>query len=608
MHNVVFVSNMHSTIPDRLADVRHKMYRDGIDWLYIPTADPHASEYLPAHFAYREYLSGFDGSAGALLICQDLAYLFTDSRYFIQAHDQLAGTGIILQKDGQDAPVLEMLEKVLRAGQCIGVPFWMLSQSLYERLSSQGKVRDVDLDAYWTTRPGVPMSPLYLHNEAFCDQDAADKLERIRNALTKTDADAHLISTLGDIAYLTNVRASDVEYNPFFLAHFVIAKTSAVLYLDASRIDNISDKVRAHLSALGISLQTFECLEVDLKHLGKVWYDPDTTVRALSQHIAKAHTATSPVPAMKAQKTPRALNHLKDAMLQDGIALAYAFARIDECIARQMPFSELEVGNWLYEARASRMHFVGESFATIAGFNENGARPHYQATQTSHAMIEGAGLLLIDSGAQYQNGTTDITRMVKVGDITPAQRQDLTLVMRAHIALARATFPDGVHGAVLDGICRAPMWQRGQDFLHGTGHGVGYFLGVHEGPVSISYFAAHQAGKAVHAGMVLSNEPALYRVKGEITQDGQRLDVGYGIRLENLMAVIQAPNTPGFLCFETLTLFPFDSALFDANTMTTDEIAWLNAYNAWVYDTLKEHLDAKTRAFLGRLCIPLANK
>lgn len=584
-----------NTIPERLALLRAALRHDDCDACLVLSADPHLSEYLPAHWQVREWLSGFTGSAGNLLVTADAAALWTDSRYWEQAQAQLDGTGIELMRLGGGAPGMADWLAGRQASGRLAVDGRTLSLASWRRLVDDLDAHDWQLltrfngiDQAWSARPALPVSPVIEHALAWAVEPRADKLLRVRAAMREQGARWHLLSTLDDIAWLFNLRGSDVDYNPVFLAHALIGEQGeAQLFVEASKI---GAEVRESLQADGVSLQPYDAIGAALERLADdLLLDPAGVVVDLAGRLPDAVEsieAPNPSRLFKACKLPAQQAHIRQAMEQDGAALCEFFAWFDTALTQGLPMTELTVDERLTAARARRPGFVSLSFPTIAGFNANGAMPHYRALPEAHAQIVGDGLLLIDSGAQFLGGTTDITRVVPIGSPSAAQKRDFTLVLKGMIALSRARFPKGASGQALDVLARMPLWEHGLDYGHGTGHGVGYFLNVHEGPQSISWRAPTQVPLA--AGMVTSNEPGLYR-------PGQ-----WGIRIENLVLAVEAGKTEfgDFLAFETLTLCPIDTRCIDLDLMCADEIAWLDAYHLEVRQRLAPLVQGATLAWL----------
>ena len=599
---------MTNPVPARLAALRAAMQQQGVAAVLVPSADPHLSEYLPEHWQARAWLSGFTGSAGTLIVSREHAGLWTDSRYFSQAEQQLAGSGVTLMKlrVPHTPEHLEWLKQHLHRGDVLAVAgdsVAVTTQRQIERsLADGGASLRTDLDLpgmIWTDRPALPQAPVTAHDSAYVDVTRGEKFSRLRKAMHKLGATHHLLSSLDDIAWLTNLRGSDVECNPVFLAHLLVqADGRATLFVNRAKL---SDTLVAALAADGIAIADYASITSTLQELGAADHlllDSGRVVSAIAAAIppaAKRIEAANPSTAFKAIKTAAELDHIREVMRRDGAALVRGFRRLEQRLAAGMSLTELDVDALLYEERSAQPGYVGESFATIAGYQANGALPHYRATPESHSKLQAKGLLLIDSGGQYLGGTTDITRVLALGDTTAEQRRDATLVMKGMIALARARFPKGASGPQLDALARAPLWASGMDYGHGTGHGVGYFLNVHEGPHSIRAPVAGGALVPLEPGMISSIEPGLYK-------PGR-----HGIRHENLVVVVEADSTEfgEFLAFETLTMCPFDRRALQADLLNPEERAWLDDYHASVRAALGPLLEDADLEWLHRHCAPL---
>ncbi|CAM2149859.1 Xaa-Pro aminopeptidase [Pararobbsia alpina] len=586
-------------VQHRLEALRGAMRDAGVDAVIVPSSDPHISEYLPGRWQGREWLSGFTGSVGTLIVTHDFAGLWVDGRYWVQAEAQLAGTGIQMMKImvGQANGHIDWLAANLPDRARVGVDGTVLglasARALIDALSPRGieLVADIDLLApIWPDRPALPAAAVYEHDPAFAPISRADKLAHVRRAMRDAGAQWHLVSTLDDLAWIFNLRGADVNYNPVFVAHALIGLDSATLFIDSRKV---GAGVEQSLKRDGVALASYDTLAAALCALppdGTLLIDPRRVtygVLAAAPGSMKQITAVNPSTFAKSRKTEAEAQHVRAAMEQDGAALCEFFAWFDRVVNRER-ITELTIDDEITAARARRPGYTCPSFATIAAFNANGAMPHYRALESSHAVIEGDGLLLIDSGGQYVGGTTDITRVVPVGTPSDAQKRDFTTVLRGTIALSRTTFPRGIKSPLLDAIARAPIWQSGADYTHGTGHGVGYFLNVHEGPQVISYYAAPEAHTAMEAGMITSIEPGIYR-PGE-----------WGIRIENLVLNVDAGKTAfgEFLRFETLTLCPIDTRCIERTLMTAEDIAWLNAYHETVRTRLLPHVEGDAKAWL----------
>lgn len=597
-----------SVFTSRLEQLRAAMLAAQIDAYVVLSSDPHLSEYLPEHYQNRAWLSGFNGSAGSLLITADFAGLWADSRYWVQAEADLAGGGIELMRWG-DATVPEMTDWVaqhLDAGQTVaydGQVVALAQAKQWQHIAAQHGLQLVEhadlFTAIWVDRPALPAAPLYVHGAPFGVRSVQDNIAAIRAEMAEAGASSHLLSSLDDVAWVLNLRGSDVSYNPVFLAHLLISLDEVVLFIDQSKL---TAQVVHHLFQNDIAVQPYGQLGAALQQLTastSLLINPATVtvgVIAAAQH-ARLVESPNPSTLMKACKNEAELAHIRQTMEFDGAALCEFFAWFESTIT-QRGITELEVDEQITAARARQPHFVSPSFGTIAAFGPNGAMPHYQATEQAHAVIEGDGLLLIDSGGQYLGGTTDITRVVAVGAPTAAQKRDYTLVLKSHIALAQAVFAKGITGQQLDILARTPLWQEGLDFGHGTGHGVGYFLNVHEGPQSISWRTrAGSQPVAMRLGMITSNEPGLYR-------DGQ-----WGVRIENLVACVPHLHNEfvELYAFESLTLCPIDSRCIEVSLLTESEIAWLNNYHEQLYQRLQPYVQDEALAWLEQNTKPVGS-
>ena len=593
----------------RLADLRAALARHGADALLVPSSDPHLSEYLPGRWQGREWLSGFTGSMGTLVVTATEAALFADSRYWEQAEAQLAGSGIALEKIPTGASTLHVDwlaahaprgGLVMADGAVLGLG---AAQQLARTLDAAGvRLRtDADLLAeIWHDRPALPAAAVFSHAPPHAVRPRAERLAEVRAAMARQGASHHLVSTVDDVAWITSLRGSDVDYNPVFLAHLLVDADAATLFVGAGKVP---DALARELAADGIVLADYARAGDALAALpagAVLLVDPRRVTWGLRQRVPEAVRvveATNPSTLAKSRKNAQEAAFIREAMAEDGAAMCAFYAWFEAALARGERLSELTVDEALTAERAKRAGFVGPSFSTIAGFNANGALPHYRATPEAFSWIEGDGLLLIDSGGQYLGGTTDITRVWPIGRITAAQRRDFTHVLRGTMALSRARFPRGTPGPMLDAIAREPLWAAGLDYGHGTGHGVGYFLAVHEGPQTISR-AVVEPQMAIEPGMVTSIEPGVYR-------PGR-----WGVRIENLVLAVPAatPEDGGFgemLEFETLTLCPIDARCIDRALLRPDEVAWLDRYHATVRERLSPRLSGAARDWLEARTAPL---
>ena len=601
-----------SPIPARLAALRQALVRHDLAAVLVPSSDPHLSEYLPERWQGRVHFSGFTGSMGTLVVTRDRAAVFADSRYWTQAEAELAGTTVELVKipTGAATHHIDWLTATLSSGQTLAVDAAVLGLAAAQMLAGAlqrhgiGLRTDLDLMAEaWPERPGLPAAPVREHLAPHAAVPRAERLAAVRAGLARHRASHHLVSTVDDIAWITSLRGADVDYNPVFLAHLLIGPQRATLFVAAGKVDAA---LAARLAADGIDLADYAEAAPALAALpadAVLLVDPKRITLGLREAVpavVPVVEAINPSTLAKSRKTPAEAAFIREAMEKDGAAMCRFYAWLEAALGREA-ISELTIDERLTAERAREDGFVSLSFPTIAGFNANGAMPHYRATPESFAEIStpdglvAEGLLLIDSGAQYLGGTTDITRVWPIGTPSAAQKADFTRVLKGTMALSRARFPAGTLSPHLDALARAPLWEAGLDFGHGTGHGVGYFLNVHEGPQSISR-AMPDASMAMHPGMITSIEPGLYR-------DGR-----WGIRIENLVLNISVgtPDEFGeYLAFETLTLCPIDSRCLELSLLRADELQWLNDYHAEVRRRLAPRLDGAALDWLLRRTEPV---
>ena len=595
----------------RIERIQELLREQGAAAVVIPSSDPHLSEYLPERWQSRQWASGFTGSMATLVVTAERAALFADSRYWVQAEQQLAGSGIELVRIAIPAAPqhIDWLCAHVARGGTVAVDGNVIglaaARQLGDALARCGIALRSDLDVValaWPERPAPPASAVYEHVAPEAPHPRAAKLAQVRAAMTTAGASHHLISTVDDIAWLLNLRGADVGYNPVFLAHLLLERDAATLFIGAGKIDRALER---SLAGDGVAVAAYDAVAARLAALpadAALLVDPKrTTLGLVAGSSARRIEAINPSTLAKSKKSEAEAAHVRRAMVEDGIAMCEFYAWFEAELAdpkRKQAITELTIDAGLTEARARRPGYVGPSFATIAAFNANGAMPHYRATPESHAVIAGDGLLLIDSGAQYRGGTTDITRMWPIGRISEAQRRDVTLVLRGTMALSRARFPRGTLSPMLDAIARVPLWEHGLDYGHGTGHGVGYFLNVHEGPQTISRVIA-EPSMAMEPGMITSVEPGVYRA-------GR-----WGVRVENLVLNVPAASLRDqtefgeFLEFETLTLCPIDTRCIDPSLLRGDEIAWLNSYHATVAERLAPGLSGAALAWLRERTRPI---
>ena len=587
-------------IKERLALLRQELQRERLSAYIFPTADPHQSEYTADHWKGREWISGFNGSAGTAVVTLTSAALWTDSRYFIAAAEQLEGTEFQLMKlkvDGTPT-IAEWLGKELTdaTDKSVGIDGMTASIATVEELIGDlrqqgGLMLQTNFDVLariWNNRPSIPLNPIEIQPLALTGEDAQSKLTRIRKALREQHADGMLMAQLDDIAWTLNLRGSDVHCNPVFVSYLLIASQRVTLYINKEKV---TADVQRYLADNGIEVAPYEDVAKGLRDYFEynILLDPDevnyTLMKAVKREVVRG---TSPVPLMKAVKTEAEQEGFRKAMVRDGVAMVRFLKWLEEN-PRQ---TEVSVADKLETLRSEQPLYKGLSFDTIAGYEAHSAIVHYEATAETDVPLEQKGFLLLDSGAQYQDGTTDITRTIAMGPLTDEQKKVYTLVLKGHIDLQMLRFPDGATGTQLDAIARQPLWQHGLNFLHGTGHGVGSYLNVHEGPHQIRM---EWKPAKMRAGMTVTDEPGIY------------LEGRFGVRIENTLLVVPAGETEcgKFLGFETLTLCPIDVKPIIVEMLTADERQWLNDYHAMVFNRLKNSLNGEEKAWLAVATAPI---
>ena len=589
-------------IRERLALLREELRREHLSAFIFPTSDPHNSEYTADHWKGREWISGFTGSAGIAVVTLKSAALWTDSRYFIQAEEQLKGTEFQLMKRKVDGTptIREWISGELTdmRDKGIGVDGSVTSVADVEQLKEEVKRRggitvrtNFDpLQRIWKGRPAIPQNPVVIQPIEFAGEEAKSKIHRIRQALRKLHADGMLVVALDEIAWTLNLRGSDVHCNPVFVSYLLIASNKTTLYINKEKV---SDEVLSYLKSQDVEVAEYTEIVQGLKDYFEynILLDPDevcyTLYQQVTRHIVRE---TSPIPALKAIKNERELSGFRSAMLRDGIALVKFLKWLDERIGKEK-LTEISVSDKLESLRAEQPLYRGLSFDTIAGYEEHGAIVHYEATPETDVELQAKGLLLIDSGAQYQDGTTDITRTIALGPLTEEQRRVYTLVLKGHLQLQNLHFPDGASGTQLDAVARQDLWKAGLNYLHGTGHGVGSYLNVHEGPHQIRM---EWRPAKLREGMTVTDEPGVY------------LEGRFGVRIENVLLVVPADKTEcgQFLKFSPLTLCPIDLSPVIKEMMTPEEIQWLNDYHSMVYERLSPYLDEAEKAWLRQSTTP----
>ena len=576
-------------IVDRLRAFRARMDEENMAVVIVPTADSHASEYLADHFKTRQWLSGFTGSAGTLVVGREEAALFTDGRYFIQAERQIAGTGITLMRSGTaGVPTVEQYVcSLAKAGESCGVDFSVISSHFAADMSDMLAGREIALrdtgdwfETLWTDRPAMPTDPVYLLEEKYTGMSVSAKLAAIREVMAKAGADMHVVNVLDDIAWTLNVRGSDVHCTPVVMSYLLIGREDAIWFVDTQKV---SESVREALFSEGVYLREYGEITAALEAI-----EPGTSVmvdgRKLTANLCAALADTNiiqhenPAFRLKAIKNDVELDNLRAAHVKDGLAVTRLMYWLKQN-AGKAPMDELSVTDRLLALRQEQEHFISTSFDTICAYRENAAMMHYKATEDSSATIEAKDLLLIDSGAQYLEGTTDITRTFAMGEVDKEQKEHFTAVLCGMLNLQNAKFLHGVTGIGLDILARGPMWDLGIDYRCGTGHGVGYLLSVHEGPNAFRWYKSPTRNEdtVMEAGMVTTDEPGIY------------IEGSHGIRIENELVCkkLEMNEYGQFMGFEAITCAPIDLDAVIPEQMTARQRGWLNAYHAFVLEKLE---------------------
>lgn len=580
---------MKEEIAQRLSNLREIMQREHLDAFIFPSTDPHNSEYVPDRWKGREWISGFNGSAGTAVVTMHAAALWTDSRYFIAAEQQLAGTEFVLMRErvAGTPTISEWLGKVLSDinGATVGVDGMVNTAADVEALISDlrqlgGITVRTNFDplaVIWTNQPSIPVTPIEVHSLEYAGESTTSKLSRIRMALRSLHADGMLVSALDDIAWTLNLRGSDVHCNPVFVSYLLIDTKTTTLFINDEKL---TPEVRAYLTAQGVQTAPYNHIKEALRNYDEynILLDPNAISYTLFKQVRTQEVvrASSPIPAMKAIKNEIEVEGFRRAMIRDGVALVKFLRWLQTAVTKGQE-TEVSVAEKLTALRAEQPLFRGISFDTIAGYEAHGAIVHYEATPETDAPLKPHGFLLLDSGAQYQDGTTDITRTIALGELTEEQREVYTLVLKGHIQLELAKFPSGASGTQIDALAREAMWRKGFNFLHGTGHGVGSFLNVHEGPhqIRMEYRPA-----PLLPFMTVTDEPGLY------------LEGKFGVRIENILLIKPYMTTAfgEFLQMEPLTLCPIDTAPIVREMLLNEEVEWLNGYHQYVFDKLSPYL------------------
>lgn len=593
---------MQNPVIERIAALRKEMNEAGVKAVVLPRTDAHLSEYISAHWHIVRYLSGFTGSAGTMVVTDKEALLWVDSRYFLQGAQQIEGTGIILMKDGlPDTPsIVGYLCENLSKDDKVGINGMLMSidetAALRSRLNAAGIELDVDfdpIDRIWADRPALPSDKIFIHDEKYAGESAASKMARILDSAKAQGAQAYFTSALDEIAWILNIRSNDVPCNPVATSFLYVAPSGSTLFVDEAKL---TPEVKAYLAQAGVDTAPYASVLSALAALPagvKVLLSGSRASGAIAHVLEGRYVkGDSPVALPKAIKNDVQIAGIRQAHLRDGVAMVRSLMEIERTVAAGERLTEMDVADILLRHRSKGDLYFDLSFESICGFGANGAIVHYTADETSNTVITKGNLLLIDSGANYLDGTTDITRTIAIGEPSADMRHDFTLVMKGHIAIATSVYPEGTRGAQLDALARMPLWKEGKSYLHGTGHGVGHFLNVHEGPQSIRL---NDTLAPLTPGMLTSNEPGVY------------LADRYGIRCENLVLTIPYEETEfgKFYAFETITLCPFDRSLFDTSIMSAEEIRWVDDYHRTVYDRLAPLMEADERQWLAAATAPL---
>lgn len=592
---------MKQTIQERLTILRQVMKEQGIHAFIFPSSDPHNSEYVAEHWKGREWISGFNGSAGTAVVTLKHAALWTDSRYFIAAAEQLAGTEYLLMKDRlPDTPsISEWIAQELSdyESPVVGVDGTVNTYAylceLINELNIATFVTNLDpLATVWKDRPSIPNGKIVLHPLEYAGESTTSKINRIREYLQAHHADGLLVTALDEIAWTLNLRGKDVHCNPVFVSYLLISQDSVMFFVNEEKLP---DDVRNYLLEEAVSVEPYEAVLDKVKgYKGRrLLMDPTSVNYNLVTAVDKTKRilGISPIPMMKAVKNKTEQDGFRAAMLRDGIAMVKFLAWLKPAV-EDGGQTEITLDEHLTALRAEQPLFKGISFDTIVGYEAHGAIVHYEATPETDIPVKPYGLVLIDSGAQYQDGTTDITRTIALGSLTEEQRRVYTLVLKGHIQLDMCRFPDGACGSQIDAIARESMWREGYNYMHGTGHGVGSYLNVHEGPHQIRM---EWKPAPLHAGMTVTDEPGLY------------LEGKFGVRIENTLLIVPSETTPfgKFLKFETLTLAPIDTTPIIQDMLTSEELTWLNNYHHRVYETLSPYLEKNEKQWLEEATRPL---
>lgn len=593
---------MEKIITEKITALRSLLKKNNLAAFIIPSTDPHLSEYVASHWKTREWISGFTGSAGTIIITGEEAGLWTDSRYYLQATEQLKGTGIKLFKDGltETPSITDWLCSVLPPNETVGVDGKMFSiaeiETMRKALNRESiKIRtDLDpINELWDNRPPMPQDALYAYTIEYAGITSQEKISQIREIMKKEGTESLLISSLDEIAWALNIRGNDVEYNPVVISYLLIDLQNTFFFVEPCKL---TKETEAYLHAQKVTVKKYQEVtsflsDYKAKNLklsvGKTNYSIYTSINPQCDILC----GNSPIALLKAIRNQTELKSIHEAMIRDGVAMSRFLYWLEQNVTSGNE-TEISVAQKLYQFRSEQKHFMGESFDTIAGYGANGAIVHYSATPDSDTALKPTGFLLLDSGAQYMDGTTDITRTIALGELSDEEKRDYTLILKGHINLAMAKFPAGTRGAQLDVLARMPIWKHRMNFLHGTGHGVGHFLSVHEGPQSIRM---NENPVILQPGMVTSNEPGVY------------ITGSHGIRIENLILVCtDGEGMYGtYLKFETITLCPICKKGIIKEMLTAEEIEWFNEYHQTVFEKLSPCLNKDEQNWLKEQTLAL---
>jgi Xaa-Pro aminopeptidase len=581
---------------EKLSSLRSAMKSKNIDVYIIPSTDPHLGENVPYHWRIISWLTGFNGSSGTVIVTDSIAGLWTDSRYYLQAETQLQDSGFILLNPSNTLKhdFISWIAETTPVGSRIGIDGRIFSIETLRKIEKSLEHKKVSINAncdiiydLWSERPAIPFSLAFDHSTKYCGKDSSDKIEEVRLEMKAKSIDYHLLTSIDDIMWLLNIRGNDIQYSPLLISFAVVAESQVLLFADESKIPL---KLASEFDKLGIVILPYEETAGIISTFSKdstLLLNPATTSSILYNAIPSGMNIIEDItiPArLKAVKNEVEINNIREVMVKDGVALTKFFFWLDN---NSETISEVSLGSRLAHFREENENYLGPSFSTIVAINEHGALPHYSATDVSDYIVE-SGILLIDSGGQYLGGTTDITRTISLGKPSEKQIHDFSLVLKGHINLALAKFPASTRGSQLDILARRPLWENGLNYGHGTGHGVGFCLNVHEGPPTISPATGSDSKTTIQPGMLMSDEPAIYR-EGE-----------YGIRIENLILCKEDyENESGkFLKFETVSLCYIDKSLIDISLLDQNEIDWLNSYHADVYEKLSPFLTEEEKKWL----------